>query len=140
MRTVGELRNLLRLNNKEIFLGKLKFTLNATINEDGTLDGNYGDIDVYFGYELAMWLPSIKSDDTLLEDSDTFTVASTFNKKDNASVEFEVRIKELEMENKKLLEDKKDLGEKKIELLMSRGKIEVYQELLGRQTVTLSKS
>ena len=115
MKTIGDLRQLIKENGEALVLGELVFTW-----KDGE------DIDIKFQGRLIQWIQETVSDETELhaaETSQSSDIERAFEKKKNTEA-LEAKIVDLE---KKLQEN-----------ALSIGKVEAYEKLLIGRGVTIS--
>lgn len=132
MKTIKDLKDLLKLNEGKIEMGKIVITTDIT---------NTSDIDIKFDGDLMQWFSSVCKDEDLLSEESTYSTESSFIKnkesaKDINDLNYQLRRKNEEIE--KLTEEIKKI---KVENLpdIYKGKIEAYEKLLIGRDLTISK-
>ena len=120
MKTIKDLRELIKLNNGEIKIGNL--LIRCQEDEDVRED-----IDFYFNDHLAQWIGLGETDDKILSELD-LNMDSYFKDNSEEKKELKGQVEELKDE---LLKN----GDSKL----IKGKVEAYEKLLIGRDVTIGK-
>lgn len=129
IKTLKDLRDILRANGGKLEIGKVKMNLSG--NDENP------DVDVYVDGKLAFWTKS--GDETnmidvtysLNQDWDHDGLQKTINTLNE-------KVNDLETENKALQSDKEDLLKLKKDSEHAMGKVEAYENILIGRSVTIS--
>lgn len=129
IKTLKDLRDILRANDGKLEIGKIKLNLSGN-------DGN-PDVDVYVNEKLAFWTKN--SDETSMIDAE-YSLNQDWDyddlqKRINA---LDQKVTDLETENKTLQSDKEDLLKIKKDSEQAMGKVEAYEKMLMGRSVTIS--
>ena len=122
MKTVRELKELLKANDGKLTIGELEITWR----------GEGEDIDVHFFDEIAQWYRKDVSDDAPLNDASIYSISETVKNRGVALQEAKANAEKLEKQIAAL--------EKRIaDASLAEGKIEAYEKILIGREITVSR-
>jgi hypothetical protein len=131
MKTLGDLRELLKANDGKIEIGGISII--GIENQD---------IDIKYGYQLVAWYSSTQDSENLLDDDGTFTKDFSFRKKIEGSDKEKILNEQLEEKEKIIEENKKEITGLETMVhsnALAVGKVEAYEKLLIGREITISK-